>query len=210
MLLNAMNAMNEPKPSASDGKLRLGFAAGNKTHNRNFEVIVSALTKILSVHLNVVIVIVGNLDISFFPELLQFSDRLELRPRVDIKELFHEFYRFDINLAPLEVGNPFCETKSELRCVFAGTVSVTTVGSSTLPLQQAIVDGETGFIVSNTEQWITALNHLLENPQDIRRMGNNARTHIIARFGPEMCSSLSRGIYNKILSTTNSSIVKQF
>ena len=208
LLSLANDAMKETKPSLSDGKIRLGFSAGTETHNRNFAVIMPVLTNILSVRHNIVLVIVGKLDMYSFPELLQFSDRIEWRLKVDLVEIFHEFNRFDINLAPLEVSNPFCETKSELRCVFAGAVAVTTVGSSTQPLQQTIVDGETGFLVSNTEQWISALNHLLDNPQEISRMGNNARIHILARFGPELCSSLSRGIYTKILSTSHSSVVK--
>ena len=42
--------------------------------------------------------------------------------------------RFDINLAPLEVGNPFCEAKSQLKFFEAGLVNCTTIASPTGPV----------------------------------------------------------------------------
>jgi glycosyltransferase involved in cell wall biosynthesis len=195
----AESARANPKPSDSDGKLRLGFAGGNPTHQENFRVIVPALIRILNDHPEAVLTIVGPLLITSFTGLQQFSGRIELRPRVPLSEVFSEINRFDINLAPLQTGNPFCESKSELRCVFAGAVSVPTVASPSLPLQRFIVDGKSGFLASNTEEWINSLNTLLENPGLLTRMGNSCRIHTMARFGPEACIAQTRGVYSKIL-----------
>ena len=55
----------------------------------------------------------------------------------------------DINIAPLEIGNPFCESKSELKFIEAGIVGVPTVAAATQTFREAIEDGVDGFVAGD-------------------------------------------------------------
>ena len=61
---------------------------------------------------------------------------------VPLADLPAEMARFDVSIAPLEVGNVFCEAKSELKYVQAALLDVCTIASPTGPYRRAIRDGE--------------------------------------------------------------------
>ena len=57
--------------------------------------------------------IAGPLDME--NELNEFRDRIEILPRVSRDKYYGNVYKCHINLVPLELGNPFCESKSEIK-----------------------------------------------------------------------------------------------
>jgi hypothetical protein len=101
-----------------------------------------------------------------------------------MQNLPEEIVRFDISLAPLEVGNPFCESKSELKFFEAALAEVCTVASPTGPFQRAIRDGETGFLATSEESWYRALLSLVDDPVRRRQLGRAAFYDAIVEFGP--------------------------
>jgi glycosyltransferase involved in cell wall biosynthesis len=112
-----------------------------------------------------------------------FRERIELRPRVPLAQLFGELVRGDINLCPLELGNPFCESKSAVRWLAAAAVAVPSVASPTAPLREAIRDGETGILATDLPDWERALEQLVADPACRVRLGHAAREDALARFG---------------------------
>lgn len=197
-------ARQRTKPSSEDGILRIGFAGGTKTHQENFRVIEHVLSIVLSLNPLVHLVIVGSLDISTYSLLAPYTNQIETRPKVPLTELFNEIHRFDINLAPLEVTNPFCETKSELRYLFAAAVSVPTIASPTLPLKKAIVDNHTGYLAYNEVQWIEKINLLINNAEIRSLCGKTAKIHALAQFGPEALLNKVNEVYSQILINSKS------
>jgi glycosyltransferase involved in cell wall biosynthesis len=157
-----------------------------------FSVIIDPLSRLLETHKNIVFTCVGALNLSEFPELSPFLDRIEIRPLVPLNELSSELASFDINLAPLEVNNPFCEAKSELKYFEAGSVGVPTVASSTSTMVNAIVDGVTGFCANDGRQWLERLTTLVAEPELRRVLGRSARQHCIVEYGPEAMSDSIR------------------
>ena len=105
------NARAAPR-GQSDGKLRIGYASGTRTHERDFAVAKGALLHILKTRDNVLLTIVGTLDLEVHPEFAEVDNKIERREFVPHAELPFELMRFDINVAPLEIGNPYCEAKS--------------------------------------------------------------------------------------------------
>lgn len=199
MLNLALIASLRKKPSLEDGFLRIGFAGGNDTHQENFRVIEKPISKILSTNPMVRLVIVGPLDISKYSFMTPFINQIETRPKVLLNELFIELHRFDINLAPLEVGNPFCETKSELRFLQAAAVTVPTIASPAIPLKKAIIDNQTGLIAHNEEEWITKTNLLINNAEIRLKIGKTAKVDAIKKFGPESLIKMVEKIYYQII-----------
>ena len=79
-----------------------------------------------------------------FPVLAACMHQIEWRDMVPLDRLPNEIARFDINLIPLEIGNPFCEAKSELKFFEAALVEVCTIASRTGPMQRTISTGRLG------------------------------------------------------------------
>ena len=199
MLAAAFEARGNPQPSAGDGRLRIGFASGTPTHHRDFATIAPALADLLAQRSDVDLIIVGHFDMASAPELAPHGARIEVRPAVSLLELHAEVARFDINLAPLETDNPFCEAKSPIRCTTAALVGVPSVVAATAPLVAAVVDGETGLVARSTEDWTTMITRLLDDPGCRTALGEAARVDAIARFGPAAIRQCAGLVYATIL-----------
>lgn len=188
----ARQAARARRTAPADGLLRLGYAAGTATHQRDFAVAAPAVAALLRATPRARLVLFRGangapmLDPSAFPDLAGMADRIEWRPAVPLEALPEELARFDINLAPLEVGNPFCEAKSELKYFEAALVDVPTVASPTAPMAAAIADGVTGFLPSDPASWLAALRRLAEDAALRRQVAAAAYRDSLVRFGPEL------------------------
>jgi glycosyltransferase involved in cell wall biosynthesis len=199
MLAAADDARSGAKPSAVDGRLRVGFASGTPTHHRDFATIAPALVGLLARRGDFDLVIVGHFDLAAVPELAPYAARIEIRPAVSLLGLHAEVARFDVNLAPLETGNPFCEAKSPIRCTTAALVAVPSVVAATEPLEAAVIDGETGLVARSIDDWETMIARLLDEPAGRTAFGAAARIDVIARFGPDAIRDRAGRVYAAIL-----------
>ncbi len=175
-----------------DGLVRIGYAAGSRTHQRDFAVAAPAVAAVLREHPEARLVLFrgagrgGDLvHVEEFPELAPLADRIEWRQAVALSRLPEELARFDVNIAPLEVGNAFCEAKSELKYFEAALVGVPTIASPTEPFRSAIRDGETGFLAADHAAWRDAVGRLVGDAVLRRRIGQAALHHVLHRYGPE-------------------------
>lgn len=174
-----------------DGLFRIGYAGGSKTHQRDFAECVPAVATILRRHTHARLVIFHDrhgtriLDLDEYPELAELESQIEWRVMVPLADLPMEMTRFDVSLAPLEVGNFFCEAKSELKYFEAALVDVPTIASPTDPYRRAIRHGVTGFLAGNTAQWIESLAHLIEDPASGKQIAHAALNDVLWKFGPE-------------------------
>jgi glycosyltransferase involved in cell wall biosynthesis len=192
MLASAETWRTVPKPSSVDGCLRVGFASGTPTHTRDFATIAEAIADFLADNPNARFVLVGYLNLARFPCLLLHKDRIECRPAVPLANLYAELARFDINLAPLEVGNPFCEAKSEIRYTAAAALGIPTIASATAPMRQTIIDRETGLLAAEAGEWRGLLQQLSDDPALRAKLGEAARIDTRMCFGPEKTGRLAK------------------
>ena len=170
---------------SEDGIVRIGYASGSRTHQRDFAVVAGALCRILRERPHCRLVLFRPcLDITEYPELTGLENQVEWRDMVSLDHLPAEMARFDVNLAPLEVGNPFCEAKSELKFFEAALVDVVTVASPTGPLRRAIRDGETGFLAANEAMWHSIVLRLVDEPVLRRQIARLAKYEAMRKFGP--------------------------
>ena len=79
-------------------------------------------------------------------EFDKYQSRIKRMAYVPRRENYRNIAGVDINLAPLEIGNPFCESKSELKFFEAGLLGVPTVATATRTFCEAISDGKDGFV----------------------------------------------------------------
>ncbi len=174
-----------------DGRLRIGYAGGTRTHQRDFAAAAPAVARLLAERQEALLVLFTGadgaalLDPAAFPELARHGGQIEWRRAVTLSDLPDELARFDINLAPLDAGNPFCEAKSEIKFVEAALVGVPTIASPTEPLAAAIADGTTGRLAGDAAAWQAALGELAADAVLRRRLAAAAYDDVLRRFGPE-------------------------
>ena len=182
-------AARRKQATPDDGKIRIGYASGSRTHQADFKLCSRAVADILRAHPETCLVLfrrndMVTLDVSEFPEFVGLENRIEWREFVPLIDLPNEVARFDINLAPLEVGNPFCESKSELKYFEAAIADVPTIASPTGPYRWAIDHGRTGFLANDQKQWSSALEELVRNADRRREVARQAHRAALWDFGP--------------------------
>lgn len=185
-------AMRKKQIAGTDGLVRIGYATGSRTHQRDFARVAGVLATLMQERADVRLVLFrepGNhrpvLLMNEFPELAPVADQIEWRDMVSLPDLPEETARFDISIAPLEAGTLFCDAKSELKFFEAALAGVASIVSPTTPFRQCVVDGVSGFLADTPEEWETALRTLLDNPDLRRRMADAAYHGSLWYFGPQ-------------------------
>lgn len=164
-------------------KFVIGYYSGTLTHQIDFRQCSAALADLLSHNDNVELRIVGELAIGEFTEFKMLKSRIIKLPLMSYDMMLLDLATCHVNLAPLEVGNLFCECKSELKYFDAALMGVPTVASPTLPYRMAIKDGTNGYIAETENEWRKCLELLLKNRELTHDVGLNARRHALSSFG---------------------------
>lgn len=164
----------------NDSSVRIGYFSGTASHNKDFAVVTGTLAALMEKYPQVRLFLAGPLDTESV--LGRFADRIERVPYAPRAEHFANVARMDINIAPLEVGNPFCEAKSELKWFEAGYLGVPTVAAATRTFREAIDDGVDGFVAATPDEWRDRLERLITDPDLRRRMGERARATALGRY----------------------------
>jgi glycosyltransferase involved in cell wall biosynthesis len=189
----------------SDGLIRIGYASGSRTHQRDFQQAAGAIARILRENAECRLVLFrdprsgeGVVLLHEFTDLAGLDKQIEWRDMVPLAELPREMARFDINIAPLEVDNIFCEAKSELKYFEAALVGVPTVASPTAPFRRAIEHEVTGILATDPEEWYSALTRLVGDAALRRRIGREAYHDALWRFGPHRRSEALLSLLEQI------------
>lgn len=168
------------KSENEGGRIKIGYLSGTASHDQDFETIKEALIYILEKYPSVELHLFGPLKID--PIYDQFDGRIKRHPFAPWEKHLANIAGIDINLAPLEVGNPFCEAKSELKFIEAGIMGVPTVAAATQTFQEAIEEGADGFVAENAQEWKDKLEKLLLNGDLRRQMGEMAREKVLENY----------------------------
>jgi glycosyltransferase involved in cell wall biosynthesis len=188
VLPNGYNAESLQKAfeiqSSNEGVIRIGYAGGTRTHQRDYYLAVPALARVLNDFPQARLTVFGEaLLVDEFEELSPYSDQIEFRSLVPMELMPLEISRFDINLAPLEI-NPFCESKSELKFFEAALFKIPTIASPTEPYKQAIEHGFNGLLATSADEWYDCIKSLIVNSKYRKQIGINARNSILWNYSP--------------------------
>ena len=182
---------------ARDGLVRLGYAGGTRTHQKDFATIAGALARVLEACPEVMLVLFrdpasgqGLVLLDEFPALLPLADRVEWRDMVPLAALPDELARFDVSLCPLERHNPFCEAKSELKYFESALAGVCLVATPTAPFRAAVTHGVTGHLPEDEAEWERILLELAGDQALRARIARNAYHDVLWQFGPRRLTEL--------------------
>ncbi len=161
---------------------RIGYYAGTRTHQSDFAVVVEALVRVLHGYPNLHVRLVGEIDTADYPALAAFGERIERSDLLDYEAMLHDMAQCDITIAPLELDNPYCEAKSELKYFEGALTGSAVIASPTQTFAAAIAPGRNGFLAATTAEWFQALCRLLGDPDLLARINAAARQHIRADY----------------------------
>ena len=185
----------------------MAYFSGTGSHNRDFQTIAEPLVWIMDTYPQTWLHIGGQLELG--PAFDPFWERIRRTPYVTWRELPQLLAQADINLAPLELDNPFCQAKSEIKFTEAALVGVPTVASRVDAYAQAITHGQDGFLASGPEEWRTALQTLLDHPEQRLNMGEAARRSVYTRYTPEQRAEALWAILNDVWQRFSASPVEE-
>jgi glycosyltransferase involved in cell wall biosynthesis len=160
--------------------IKIGYFSGTASHDKDFETVKDVLSGLLEKYPQVELHLFGPLEIDHM--YANFDERVKKHPFVPWEKHLENIAGTDINIAPLEVGNPFCESKSELKFIEAGIVSVPTVAAATQTFQEAIEDEVDGFVAGDDEEWREKLEKLILSGDLRRQMGEVAREKVLENY----------------------------
>ncbi len=177
--------------------IKIGYFSGTRTHQKDFEVAIPALLRVMREHKNVHLCIGGFLDLN--NNFDEFSERIERLPYVNWKELPYNIARIDINIVPLESDNPFCEAKSELKYFESALLKLPTIVTPTDTYRWAIRAGENGLLASTQEEWYTCLKSLIEDYSLRMALGDKAYRVVMETYTPRVQAENTLAIYQDII-----------
>jgi len=163
-----------------DDQIRLGYFSGTRSHDKDFETITEPLLKVLAEFKDARLVIVGPLNLN--SRFKDFKEQIIRLPFVSRKKHFKNISSIDINLIPLEIGNPFCESKSEVKYIEAGILAKPSVTSATQTFKQTIENNVDGLITNNSDEWHEGLVRLIESSDLRKQMGLRAQKKVLAKY----------------------------
>jgi len=164
-------------------KIVIGYASGTPTHQRDFAVALPGIVDVMSRYRNVELRVLGHL--LPYPELEQFRDRVVFQALVSWRRLPLLLRAFDINLAPLEAGEPFVQAKSEIKYTEAALVKRPTIASDVGAYRTAIKHGVTGLIARSADDWGDCIERLVSDATLRTSMGEAAYRAVTAEYSPE-------------------------
>lgn len=161
-------------------KIIIGYASGSVTHNADFQMISSAIKKIMDKYDNVYFNFIGAISIP--DDYKKYRDRIIVSPFVDFKQLPAVLRKIDINLAPLE-DTFFNSAKSSIKWMEAAFVKIPTVASDVGNFRDCITDGVDGYLCKENE-WYDKIEKLVIDSNHRKEMGENAYKTVYSSYTP--------------------------
>jgi glycosyltransferase involved in cell wall biosynthesis len=164
----------------STGVTSIGYFSGTPTHNRDFELVSTALARVMTRHTNLRLTIVGFLDIG--AALAGFGDRIDTLPLTDFLTLQTLIGSASLNIVPL-LTNAFSNSKSELKYFESAIVGTPTLASPTYTFRLAIEDGVNGYLV-DAYDWEDRLEQAVRGELDLAGVAERGLEHVTRWYTP--------------------------
>ena len=177
--------LEQPPPRVRrDDSVMIAYASGTKAHNSDFnELAGPALVELLKQRPNVKLLLVGYLALD-----PAFDAVREQIIRFDYVNGAMEFWSLlgdaDINLAVLK-PTWATDSKSEIKWLEAAVMGIPSVVSETAMYREVLEDGVDALLVRTPEDWLQALERLVDDAELRRRMGAAARDKAAANYSLE-------------------------
>jgi glycosyltransferase involved in cell wall biosynthesis len=149
------------------------YASGSPSHHADFLVAKQGLFRYLTEYTSATFTIIGSSPLASHEIPSHLRDQVKFEGMVSHSELLETISKFNLQIAPLELPNPFTEAKSATKFMQGGILKIPTIASPSEPFRKLIRNHVNGLLASNEEEWYAAFVELTD-PRMRKRMGLNA------------------------------------
>lgn len=183
--------------SGIDKVTRLGFFSGSPTHPADFEEIENSLLNFLIENSSFTLVIVGYLELSSKWSIL--GSQIERHPFVPPLEMLKIMSNIDCLLVPLEMNNPFTNSKAEVKIFESALVGTPVICTAIFSYSNCIKNGLNGILVSDPSGWEDALRSTLDK-ELLKKMGSQAKNDFVPYFNDVKATEDALDFYSLVRS----------
>lgn len=166
----------------------IGYYSGTKTHQADFALVAPALLRMMKNHADVHFRLVGQFELGEFPEFREVESRIIRVGLMPHHSMLRDQLSCDVIIAPLEVGNPFCESKSELKFFEAALAKCPVIASPTRTFAEATRDGRFALLAATERDWFEAFEAMYGNYPSAVRRAAIAHDHVITEYSERVAA----------------------
>ncbi|HUS44051.1 MAG TPA: glycosyltransferase [Ilumatobacteraceae bacterium] len=182
--LRLAETANRRRASRRAERVRIAYLSGSDSHQPDMNMVSGPIAAILDRHARVEFVVVGPVEPG--PELVRFGPRVSSVGFQSWHTLPALLSDVDINVVPLVLPSQFNEAKSAVKWLEAAAMSVPSVASASQPFVDTIDDGMTGRLAMTPDDWVEALDELVDDDVGRARIGSAARRRAEVHHGPHI------------------------
>ena len=193
--------INLKKKSFSSKKFIIGYFSGSRSHKRDFEIVESALIKLMNKYDDIYIKIVGYMDLHSNFNIFKDKGRIIFSKYVPFEELQYEIGQVDLNIIPLQ-KHDFNDCKSELKYFEASIVNTLTCATDNDVFKNVINDGVDGFL-SDEMSWFEKIEYIYLNYNNLDKVVETARIKCLNEYGNKNQEKNLEKMYDEIFQNLN-------
>lgn len=185
------------KNTDRDDKFVIGYFSGSNSHQRDLEIVESAIVKLMEKYDNIYLKIVGFMNLSDRFQEWKKKGRIIFDKFVPYQELQYKIGSVDVNIIPLQ-KHEFNECKSELKYFEASIVDTISVATNNEVYSEVIEDGIDGYL-SGEMDWYEKLEYIYLNYDKMDEIKKNAKEKCYQNYGNENMKEKITNIYDEII-----------
>lgn len=174
---------DEKKKEKRKAPFTIGYFSGTPSHTNDLGKAALEIRDLMNRYGDIVLKIVGFMDVPDCLEPYRSSGQLIHEPLVDPLTLQKKIAEVDVNIIPL-VDNEFTNCKSELKYFEASIVNTPTCATPTYVYQQNIRNGNNGILCREGE-WSRTIEKLYNDPAMSEEIAGNARRYCEGKYSVE-------------------------
>ena len=156
--------------NANRRKLIIGWSGG-RMHMDDMDLIQAPVQNFLARHKKSEFHIIGACESKFQFDGVRFTPWI----RLDRTYKYYKSFDFDVMLIPLLADDEFNRSRSPIKAVEAMALGIPVICSNHEVYRDTVIDGVTGFLVDNSEEFEDRMELLAKDPELRESMSKNAR-----------------------------------
>ena len=180
-----------------DDKFIIGYFSGSNSHQRDLEIIESAIVRLIGKYDNIYLKIVGFMNLSENFKKLKEEGKLIFDKFVPYQELQYKIGSVDLNVIPLQ-KHEFNNCKSELKYFEASIVDTISCATDNEVYRDIIIDGEDGFLC-NEMDWYEKIEYIYLNRDKLNKMKQKAKKKCYEVYGNKNQEEKITKMYDEII-----------
>ena len=192
------------KNTYRDDKFVIGYFSGSNSHQRDLEIVESAIIELMKKYDNIYLKIVGFMNLSDRLQEWKKKGRIIFDKFVPYQELQYKIASVDVNIIPLQ-KHEFNECKSELKYFEASIVDTISVATNNEVYSDIIEDGVDGYL-SGEMDWYEKLEYIYLNYDKMEKIRKIAREKCYHNYGNENMKKKVINLYDEIIECIGESL----